>query len=74
MKITSKDIDAALAKQRKAKRVGTWHGFAALVRKLRGRKGVRTPKALAAFIGRKKFGRKAFAALGQAGRRGMTRE
>lgn len=43
--------------------------FAALEVKLEHRKGVRNPRALAAWIGRRKYGRKRFAAMGAAGRR-----
>jgi hypothetical protein len=42
--------------------------FDKLVRKLR-KKGVRNPKALAAWIGRRKLGKKAFQAKAAAGRR-----
>lgn len=49
------------AKKRKAK-LGTGARFKSLTKKLK-RKGARTPKALAAWIGRKKFGKKRFAQL-----------
>lgn len=43
--------------------------FRALVGKLKARGGVRNPKAVAAAIGRKKFGKKRFAQLAARGRR-----
>jgi hypothetical protein len=43
--------------------------FAKLSRKLGRRKGVRDPDALAASIGRKKYGKQAFQAKAAAGRR-----
>lgn len=49
-------------------RLGTGKRFAALKGKL-GRKGVRNPGALAAWIGRKKFGAKRFAKLSARGRK-----
>lgn len=60
------------AKKRKPK-LGTGKRFKALKRKL-ARKGARNPGGLAAFIGRKKFGKKRFAALGAAGRRKAVRK
>ena len=42
--------------------------FKKLKKKL-ARKGVRSPSGLAAFIGRKKYGKKGFAKLGAAGRK-----
>lgn len=52
---------------RKAK-LGTGRRFASLKRKLAG-KGIRNPAALAASIGRKKFGTRKFAKLSARGRR-----
>lgn len=49
-------------------KLGTGKRFAALKKKL-SRKGIRNPGALAAFIGRKKYGRKAFAKMSARGRR-----
>lgn len=43
--------------------------FRALVNKLSGRKGVTNPKALAAAIGRKKYGVKKFNSMAQAGQK-----
>jgi hypothetical protein len=43
--------------------LGSGGRFAALKSKLGKRKGVSNPGALAAFIGRKKYGNKGFAAL-----------
>lgn len=49
-------------------KLGTGARFRALKGKL-SRKGVRNPGALAAFIGRKKYGAKKFAKLSARGRR-----
>lgn len=49
-------------------KLGTGARFKSLTRKL-SRKGVRNPRALAAFIGRKKYGVKKFAKLSAKGRR-----
>lgn len=49
-------------------KVGGGGRFAALKKKLGSRKGVKNAGALAAYIGRKKFGAKRFAALGRAAR------
>ena len=48
--------------------LGSGGRFAALKAKL-GRKGAKKPAALAAYIGRKKYGKKRFASLAAAGRR-----
>lgn len=47
--------------------------FAKMTRKLAHRKGVRNPKALAAHIGRKKYGKKGMAKKAAAGRRRRKR-
>jgi len=52
---------------RKAK-LGSGKRFASLKRNLK-RKGARNPGALAAYIGRKKYGKKRFAKLSAKGRR-----
>lgn len=52
-----------------ADKVGSGRRFAGLEAKLAARPGVRNPRALAATIGRRKFGAKRFAALAAAGRR-----
>jgi hypothetical protein len=49
-------------------KLGSGARFKALTKKLSG-KGVRDPKALAASIGRKKYGAKRFASLSAKGRR-----
>jgi len=49
-------------------RLGSGGRFKALTRKL-SRKGVKNPKALAAWIGRKKYGAKRMAKWAAAGRR-----
>lgn len=53
-------------------RLGTGERFRRLVRQLAAR-GVRNPKALAAWIGRKKYGKKRFQKLAAAGRRRKKR-
>lgn len=57
---------------RKAK-LGTGKRSKALKAKLGRRKGVRNPGALAAFIGRNKYGKKRFAKLSAQGRRRAAR-
>lgn len=49
--------------------LGTGARFAALKHKLAGRKGVTDPGALAAYIGRRKYGVKKFQALAARGRK-----
>ena len=49
---------------RKAK-LGSGARFKALAANLAHRPGVKDPKALAAYIGRKKYGKKRFAQLGR---------
>lgn len=49
-------------------KLGTGERFRRLVAKLK-RKGVKNPKALAAWIGRRKFGKKRFQQLAARGRR-----
>lgn len=56
---------------RKAK-LGSGKRFASLKRKL-GRKGVRNPGALAAAIGRRKYGARKMAKMAAAGRRRRAR-
>lgn len=51
----------------KAAPLGSGQRFASLEDKL-SRRGVRNPGALAAYIGRKKYGNKKFAALGRHGK------
>jgi len=50
-------------------KLGSGKRFASLKKKLSGRKGVKNPGALAAAIGRKKYGAKKFGKLAAAGRR-----
>ena len=57
--------------KRKAK-LGSGKRFKSLKKKL-GRKGVRNPGALAASIGRKKFGKRKMAKMSAAGRRRAAR-
>lgn len=54
--------------KKKSMRLGGGGRFKKLVGKLK-RKGVRNPKALAAFIGRKKYGKKRMSKMAAAGRR-----
>jgi len=54
-------------------RLGSGKRFASLKRKL-SRKGVRNPGALAASIGRKKYGTKKMAKLSAAGRKRAARK
>lgn len=54
--------------------LGSGQRFAALKSKLAGRPGVKNPGALAAAIGRKKYGTKKFAALGEKGRARSMRD
>ena len=58
-----------MAKKRKKPKLGSGKRFSSLKRKLSGRKGVRNPGALAAAIGRKKYGKKRFAKLSAKGRK-----
>lgn len=51
-------------------RVGSGARFAALMGKIAKRGGVRDPGAVAAAIGRKKYGKAAFQKMAAAGRRG----
>jgi hypothetical protein len=53
------------AKPNKNAPLGQGGRFAALEQKLSGKKGVTDPGALAAAIGRKKYGKKRFAAFGK---------
>jgi hypothetical protein len=49
--------------------LGTGQRFAALTNKLADRPGVTNPKALAAYIGRRKYGKAGMAALSAKGRK-----
>jgi hypothetical protein len=60
-----------MAKRRKAK-LGSGKRFKSLKRKL-GKRGARNPGALAAYIGRKKYGKKKMAKMSAAGRRRKSR-
>lgn len=50
-------------KQKLAAKLGTGSRFKKLVRQLSHKKGITDPKALAAWIGRKKYGKKKFQQL-----------
>jgi len=52
----------------KKAKLGSGKRFKKLTRKLK-RKGAKTPKALAAYIGRKKYGKKKFQALAKKGKK-----
>lgn len=52
--------------------LGSGERFKALSSAIAKRKGVKNPKAIAAAIGRKKYGRKRFSQLSAAGRRKKT--
>lgn len=54
---------------RKTNKVGGGARFAKLKTKLSARKGVKNPRALAAVIGREKYGKKKFAQMAARGRR-----
>lgn len=54
-------------------KLGTGARFRALVRKLRAR-GAKNPRALAAYIGRKKYGKKRFQQLAVKGRKRKRRK
>ena len=58
--------------RRRKPKLGTGARFKQLASKLK-RTGVRDPKALAASIGRRKFGKKRFQELAATGRRKATR-
>ena len=60
-----------MARKRKAK-LGSGKRFKSLSRKLK-KKGVRNPNALAASIGRKKFGKKKFQKMASKGRKRAAR-
>jgi hypothetical protein len=62
-----------MAKRRRKAKLGSGKRFKSLSRKLSKRKGVRNPKALAAAIGRKKYGKKKMAKMSAAGRRRKSR-
>ena len=53
----------------KRPKLGTGKRFAALKKKLGAKKGIKNPGALAAAIGRKKFGAKKMAKMSAAGRK-----
>lgn len=59
-------------KASKKPKLGTGERFRALVRKLK-RKGVEDPEALAAWIGRRKYGKKRFQKLSIEGRKRRAR-
>jgi len=54
---------------RKFMRLGGGGRFAKLKKKFAGRKGVRSPGGLVAYIGRKKYGAKKMAKMNAAGRK-----
>lgn len=54
-------------------KLGSGKRFAKLSMDLSKRRGVKNPKALAAYIGRKKYGSEKFASLGARGRKRAER-
>jgi len=50
-------------------KLGSGARFSALTQQLAGRPGVKNPNALAAFIGRKKYGKRKFQKLSKGGRK-----
>lgn len=54
--------------RKKGAKVGSGKNFAALKKKLGRKKGVTNPGALAAYIGRKKYGNKRFQSMATKGR------
>ena len=58
-----------MAKYKVTGKLGTGSRFAKLKKTLGKKKGVTNPGALAAFIGRKKFGKKKFASLSAKGKK-----
>jgi hypothetical protein len=61
-----------MARKRRKPKLGSGARFRSLSKSLK-RKGVRNPNALAASIGRKKYGKKKFAKLSAAGRKRRSR-
>jgi len=57
----------------KSMKVGGGGRFAAMKRKLSHRKGVKNPGALAAYIGRRKYGAKRMARMAKRGKRRARR-
>lgn len=53
----------------KKPKLGSGARFKALAAKLKGKKGIFSPKGLAAYIGRKKYGKKRFQGLAAKGRK-----
>jgi len=62
-----------MARKRRQPKLGSGARFRKLKRKLGKRKGVRNPGALAASIGRKKYGKRKMAKMSAAGRRRKSR-
>jgi len=60
-------------RKRKKAKLGTGARFRALKKKLGRRKGIRTPGALAAWIGRRKYGKRRFQKMAARGRRKKRR-
>lgn len=58
-------IDATPLDEKEEPKPGSGKRFQALVAKLRKKKGVKDPEALAAWIGRKKYGKERFANMGE---------
>jgi hypothetical protein len=60
--------DAKLEAVRKRAKVGSGKRFEALTEQLSHKKGIRNPKAVAAAIGRRKYGAKRMASMAAKGR------
>ena len=67
---SSVDIPRRRVREARMARLGTGARFRALKNRLSRRKGVTNPGALAAYIGRRKYGNRRFARLSARGRRG----
>ena len=61
-----------MARRRRKAKLGTGRRFKSLTGKLR-RKGARNPKALAAWIGRKKYGKRRYGKMSARGRKRRRR-
>ena len=69
MAYSSADLKAALARRKAAKKKGTYLGFSALRARLARRKDVKNPDAMAAMMGRKKYGKAGMEAMSAMGKK-----
>lgn len=65
---TTKEMLEEVQELIEAAKLGSGARFATLTKKIASKGGVRNPRAVAAAIGRKKFGKKRFQKLAKAGR------